>query len=277
MPESSQLRKEITLDMFPFVKLENPITSHLFCVDGRKGLRTLKSKDGKITTLEEAYPQMLGGSLSSVVAYYVLGEKNSVPVRKEKGFIDIGTQVFNVLREKGFGLGLHGDKHAKEGHSSGCGFGDNLKKVIEHLRQNHTGEIWDILESSGLVTEANKEKWDKVIKRLKEINVNNDIPEGYKIIGRLRQEEGVAYQVLEGGHGERAAIINYVDETTLDTDRAQNPPAFNLDMWRVKAEAKALGIDVREAELLTLGLYIATEIALVEDKGKERLSILIKK
>ncbi len=271
--QNSHLTKKLTINIFPFAKLEQPKQSYVFCVDGRKG--PIKSHEGK--NIKGAYPQMLGGSLNSVVVYYVLGEENSAPVYKEKGFIDTGVQVFNVLREKGFGLGLHGDNHAKEGKSSGCGFGDNLRKVIEHLRQNHTDEIWGVLESSGLVTEDDKTKWDKIIGRLNEIDVSNNIPEGHEIIGRLKKEKDVAYQVLQGGHGEKAAVVNYVDGTTLDTDKAQELPAFNLDMWRVQAEAEALGIDVRETELLVLGLYVATEIALVENKGKARLPILIKK
>lgn len=70
-------------------------------------------------------------------------------------------------------------------------------------------------------------------------------------------------------------MVNLKEGTTLDVDKNQDHQVFNLDLWYVLEVAKKLGIDLEKAKLLSLGLYVATEMVLVEEKGKSRLSILV--
>ena len=261
------------MNKFKYIKLNQPQLSSPFCVDGRFGKR---EKDGH--KIKEAYPQILGGSLNTVILSGILKkDKHGQIFLATQELISLGRQVFTELRNYGFGLGLHTGSHANiKNHHSDCGFADNLSKIINYLRGKHQENIWRILTQSKLVNNRDKNRWDKIVYLLNQINLEK-IPHGEAIINILRDEKEVAFQTLEGSHNETAALINFRNGQTLDVDHCQKKPAFNLDMWRVTAEAKALRINVKAAELLTLGLYIATEIALVEDKGKERLPIIIQK
>jgi len=249
-----------------YVKPVKPKLSSPFCVDGRTGKR---EKNGQSIT--DAYPQMLGGSLNSVINHWILQNKEGTSL------IEKAKKVFRLLVNNGFGLGLHIDEHSKDDKiKSGCGFADNLPKIIKYLREDHTDTIWQLLENNGLVSGQDKKAWNKVIGLVKQINLDN-IPNGERIINSLRQEAGVGLQILKGDHRETKAIVDLKERYTLDTDNSQDTPAFDLDMWRVLDEARALSVNLQEVKLLTLGLYVATEIALVEDKGKNRLQIIINK
>ena len=271
------LPTEMDVEDFPWVEVIYPKSSSPFCVDGREGKRKKPiGPNESMVEIRAPYPQTLGGSLNSaVVAGILRKDKNGRPVLATQNFINVAKGVFGQLRHLGFGLGLHSGKHAKRGERSDCGFADNLHKIITYLREEHEEEIWNILTEKKLVSEDDRELWDYIIRLLKQVDLDN-IPDGDKIIEELKKEEGVAFQILEGDHQEVAATINYVEGTTLDTD-LQQTPAFNLDIYRVEEEAKALGIKAKLANILTLGLYVATEIALVEDKGKTRLPILVRK
>ena len=261
------------MDKFKYIKIGKPKLSSPFCVDGRPGQREINGQK-----IKAAYPQMLGGSLNSVIIAGVLKtDKNDQPLLVSKNFLTLGKEIFSQLRKASFGLGLHTGIHANpEKHTSDCGFADNLKKIIGYLRENHREEIWQILQTAQLIPNNDRGKWNRIIKKLKKINLDK-LPNGETIINKLKNEEGVAFQTLTGNHQEEAAIVNYKNRNTLDVDNSQEKPAFNLDMWRVTTETRALRIDPYDGEILTLGLYTATEIALVEDKGKRRLPFVIRK
>ncbi|NOY89244.1 MAG: hypothetical protein GXO93_07650 [FCB group bacterium] len=265
--------EKTSIEEFPFKAVSTPKKSNPFCVDGRDGKRY-----GEGQELTEVYPKMLGGSLNSVIVAGVLRtDESGKPLLATQNFIAVGKGVFGELRKAGFGLGLHTDKHSEHDKTkSGCGFADNLPIIINYLRETYADDIWTVLLEGGLGEDDDKGAWDEIISALKEVDLDNT-PQGKEIIAELKKEEGVAIQNLNGGHREKAAIVNFDVGISLDTDQNQDYPAFNLDMWRVKNEARVLGIDPREAELLTLGLYVATEIALVEDRGQTRLPIIVHK
>jgi hypothetical protein len=83
-------------------------------------------------------------------------------------------------------------------------------------------------------------------------------------------------QTLDGGHQETAAVVNLVPGSTLDVDRNQSHQAFNLDLWLVEEIGQKFGWDNNLTSALSLGLYVATEMVLVEAKGKPRLPILVR-
>ena len=67
----------------------------------------------------------------------------------------------------------------------------------------------------------------------------------------------------------------------MDVDNNQVHQAFNLDLWYLEKQMQALGYTgkkLEQAKLLTLGLYLATEIKLVEQNPKKgyRLPLIIK-
>ncbi len=240
---------------FPFVEIK-PSERAPFCVDGRAG-NVAGEKYGP-------YPQMLGGSLMPVVLEWLINQP-------DKDFEEVLSQVFGRLQEHGYPLGVHTSTHSHD-NKSDCGFADNLGKILGTLREKEL-EIRKVIFGAGVNFE--NEVWGKIMDNLNKINLQN-IPSGDKLI-KLSEEKGALKQVLEGEHQELAAIVNLVSGKTLDVDNNQQHQAFNLDLWLVKEIGKAFGWDERLTEALSLGLYVATEMVLVEEKGKPRLPILINK
>ncbi len=90
------------------------------------------------------------------------------------------------------------------------------------------------------------------------------------------EDQGASVERLEGDHAERVVFVNCKQGTTLDTNamNEHGVQAFNLDLWAVQEHAKALGVtDEQFITGASLLLYLATEIVLVEQKGKPKLPI----
>lgn len=250
--EDSEM-KEITRDLFPFCEVD-PMRQSPFCVDGRAGKVNEK--------VYRPYPQMLGGSLMPLVLEWLINQP-------DKNLKEVLPDVFGRLRESGYPLGVHTSEHAQEGRSD-CGFADNLGKILLTFKERQP-EIRDIL--SNVEVNFEEKVWKEIAKRLGNINLTN-IPSGDELI-KIAQENGALVQKLEGEHQEVAAIVNLASGTTLDVDNNQQHQAFNLDLWLVKQIGKNFGWEGKLTEALSLGLYVATEMVLVEGKGKPRLPILI--
>ncbi len=246
---------EITIETFPFVEVD-PKKTPSFCIDGRGGA----VKGEKI----DAYPQLLGGSLMPVVLEWLINRPND-------DLAEVLPQVFQKLRENGYQLGVHTSTHAHEGRSD-CGFADNLGDILETFK-NHFDEIQRIIGQVGI--NYSDEVWGEIRARLNQINLDN-LPTGEQLVGQ-GESLGAVKQVLDGEHQEVVAIVNLVPNTTLDTDNNQDHQAFNLDLWLVDEIAEKFGWQKDLTQALSLGLYVATEMVLVEGKGKPRLSILVKK
>jgi len=105
----------------------------------------------------------------------------------------------------------------------------------------------------------------------------NKIPNGGNIINEAQKHNNIIVQHLKGEHEEIAALINLKPNTTLDADNNQSTQAFYLDAWYINKQAKDLGISENSALFLSLGLYIATEMVLVEDRKNIRLPIVVNK
>lgn len=246
---------ELTLGQFTFVEVD-PKTQPSFCVDGRA------AKIGESTY--GRYPQMLGGSLMPVVLEWLIK-------KPESDLSDVLSDVFIRLKNLGYPLGVHTSTHANE-EKSDCGFADNLGKILSVFKDN-LKEIRKILIAVSVSYSDNL--WSQVEEILNRINPEK-LPEGKKLIKKA-QQHGAILQTLDGEHQEKAAIVNLIPKTTLDVDQNQGHQAFNLDLWLVNEIGDRLGWDNDLASVLSLGLYAATEMVLVEGKGKERLPTLLRR
>jgi len=245
---------EIKIETFPFVEVEAKKTPS-FCVDGRAGAVN-GEKIG-------AYPQLLGGSLMPAVLEWLINRPND-------DLAKVLPNVFQKLKEQGYPLGVHTSTHAVEGRSD-CGFADNLGNILQTFK-NRFEEIKGIIDEVGV--NFSDEIWQKIKDQLGKVDLDK-LPKGELLINQA-ESLGAVKQVLDGEHREVAAIVNLVPQITLDTDNNQNHQAFNLDLWLVDEIGQKFGWEKDLTQALSLGLYVATEMVLVEGKGKPRLPILVK-
>lgn len=239
-----------------FISLITKLSKPSRCVDGRC------FDDGEIG------PQELGGSIHMILLYvlfhFQLFTEGSV------------TRIAKWLIRLGFPIGGHRDGHADpdEGES-GCGFADKLVKIFL-TSQNRSEEIVNrILEVIGKKHEKNLRK---VMKMLSAYNHENIQISGESLISLLESLGGQILK-LKGIHEEGIAFVNLVEDTTFDTNEAveKAQSAFNLDLWAILAKAKVMRIPRYFAFYASLILYVATEMVLVEDKGKPALDVLVNK
>lgn len=242
-----------------------------FCVDGRT------DKDGSSDGL---YPQALGGSLNAAVI-----DLFRLEIYQKGSFNESLGTSFAKLADNGFALGVHCDDHEHTEGGSGCGFADNLGTIINVLATHHEaiGEV--------LGYEKDDQVWKRIKEKVEQVKATVEFPKGNKTINSARDFKGgnsVSVQKLSGNHGEIVAFVNYQEAYTLDTKdtNKSGKQGFNLDMWYVQKMADALGVPAEESEFvekLTLGLYLATEMVLVErvhepenSAPQKRLPIVIK-
>jgi len=250
------------------VELPDPKKKPRYCVDGRTGPR----KDSQDNEMPRApYGQALGGDLNIASIRWLLGNG-------KEDYLSTVNQTFADLFRAGYKqLGVHYGSHAM-GESSDCGFADNNVKIMQTLG-NRAHEIWEIIEQAASQypnINLSKEKFLQLVESKVKPADLGQLPSGKTIIDHAVALENVTVQQLEASHKEVAAVVNLCPNTTLDADHNQDDAqAFNLDLWLVQQQAKDLGIDVNDATLLTLGLYVATEMVLVEEKRGVRLPILI--
>jgi hypothetical protein len=229
-----------------------------FCVDGRMGNRF----DSQNNQLTGPYVQSLGGSLHPVILNWILKEP-------ENSYSAVSDKTLLQLIEKDYRIGMHTDSHSDGQEKSGCGLADNLESIINRLKTD-SKDIWHLLIKTDPSLASEESIYQKIMGQLAKLNLET-IPSGHRNVFDNYDD----LQELEGDHEEIAAIVNTKQGTTLDVDNNQDTQAFNLDLWWVLEQAKELGIDQTEAKLLSLGLYVATEMILVEDKRGVRLPIVV--
>ena len=257
MPEQLLGAKEKTLILSHFVEVTSPKALPEFCVDGRKG------SPGGI------YLQALGGSYHLVTLNWLLSGGRASEYKK------IQQESFFKLKRNNYRVSVHRGSHAHEGERSDCGFADNNGAIIKTLGER-SEEVWQWLTEVEPDLEQDKAIWDNVIRLVKRAEVDG-LPKGEDLIKQAVDGYQADLQTLEGEHQEIAAVVNLRQNTTLDVDRNQETQAFNLDLWFVLEQAKDLGLDEKRSLPLSLGLYVATEMVLVENKGKPRLPIIVRK
>lgn len=231
-----------------------------FCVDGRDGDVAWATKPAN----EHLYVQALGGSmLIAVIRFLQAGTSYS----------DILHDTINELQAHNFGCGVHRGSHC-DGQKSDCGFADNLQLIINRLATQHN-TIRQSIESAapGVI---NDEVWDQIVSDAHDVSTK-DIDGGERLIASCENDKANV-QTLQGEHAEIAAIVNLTHGTTFNTGKlaAQDMQAFNLDLWYVLEQSKLFGLEDTYTTLAALGLYVATEMVLVEDKKQVRLPIIVR-
>lgn len=238
-----------------------------FCVDGRDGPCDMAGgKDAK----RHLYVQTLGGSL-------LIGVIGFIESDLSKPFNDFTKTTINQLRELGFGSGVHRGSHCSH-EASDCGFADNLPRIIQRLSDKHE-EIKGIINSAapGLINDNNQSVWDKLVAKAATASSQGLFTNGETLVADVLTGCSSNLQTLEGDHAELSAVVNLKEGTTLNTGNlvASGKQSFNLDLWYVLKQADALNMDAEYVNLAALGLYVSTEMVLVEDKKHIRLPILV--
>lgn len=245
--------------------IENPLSGNEppRCVDGRPSPRS------------EQGPQMLGGSLHPVVLAAIY---DNLP-------IDSGTVAKEIknLQEAGVKTGAHRGQHA-HGEASDCGFADRLQDILKVAVEKRD----EILRRLQLTYQQNRDKLE---------DYNLPVPEdligqaydkietyspdwikttGEKLVNRI-ETSGSTIETVQGDHAETVTFVNIKNGTTMDTlaVNRQHQQGFNLDLLEAVRQAKLLGVGEDFSIPASLILYQATEMVLVEDKGKPALPVQI--
>lgn len=233
-----------------------------WCVDGRPDFH------------HEKGPQMLGGSLQTVLLWCIENNKtlNESTLK----------QILSLLKEKGFGTGAHrGHHHDPEKNASDCGFADKMPLIFQTAIEKKA-EIRDLLlqiyeANKTVLGEMDMEKMlDEAFSQFEKYGAEKIKLTGEKLVSEI-EKEGSQVVENEGEHMEAVAFVNLKEGTTLDTNglNKNGQQGFNLDLWMTVKQAKAIGIEENFAISGSLILYLATEIVLVEMKGKPRLPVVI--
>jgi hypothetical protein len=182
-------------------------------------------------------------------------------------------QALTTLKEKGFGIGVHRGHHANtENGICDCGFADKLPMIYE-LALDEEDEIKKRITS--LVPDKDEiiSKSYVVMKSWQPVRIKN---KGEWLV-KICENFGCSVVNMEGDHAEVVAFVNLRSGTTLDTNglNTAGRQAFNLDLWAILDTARVLGFDADLAMGISLILYVATEMVLVEMKGKPALPVLV--
>lgn len=232
------------------------------CVDGRP---SPESPQGA---------QMLGGSLHPILLHVIYTNQNLDEDSFCRGLL--------TLSDNGIKAGFHRDNSVKENPNlSGCGAVDRLGEILETAiveREEIAQRLTKIYQQNEKilsdVSQASiKEAYDRIVGWYN--------PGRVKIFGEMlvqkAQGRGGVVETVEGDHAETVAFVNLKKDTTLDTGalNLQRKQGFNLDAWAVINQAKILGVNTQFALGVSLILYLATEIVLVEKKEKPAISVAL--
>ncbi len=250
----------------PFVEVSVTGKEAAWCVDGRPD----HSK--------EPGAQMLGGSLLPILLHsiYTGGEFDE----------DVIVAKLGELSDAGFATGAHRGSHKHtEGGTCDCGFADKLPTILRKAKDERD-EIASRLNGFydahrtviGEFSQPFPQILDASFDRLEQFP-HEDLPiTGEPLIAKV-EEHGASIGEMEGDHAEEAAFVNLKPGTTFDTNASNQSgrQAFNLDLWATMEQAHALDVDPEFAAGSALILYMATEMVLVEDKGKPALPVALHK
>lgn len=213
---------------------------------------------------------MLGGSLHPLVlkAIFTNSELDTSTVKQD----------IVALKEKGFAPGVHrGSQQNTENGVCDCGFCDRLNEIVV-TAQKEEGEIKNRLEPLFKANGLDPELLNTAYNRIRIFESDKIKSHGEPL---LLEEltNGAICEIVEGEHMEKVAFVNLKKDTTFDTQKANGKgyQAFNLDLWIVQEQTQALGVDANFAKTASLILYLATEMVLVETRGRHPLPIKIHK
>jgi hypothetical protein len=203
-------------------------------------------------------PKIAGGTAHAALAHRIVDVDN---LTKDLLFEHDIEYVVNRYKEIGIGFGGHADTHQR-GWNTGCGAVDNINLILERLQRPEPQE-----QLRGLTKMLLGEAYDgrhianEIIGRMLFLDAlkpsympkEGGRPEGEflykkKVIDLLRSESKSAHEPvpeLAGEHAEVAIVFNFVEGTTIDTDRFNYDndgeiQIFGWDVWEIYEEAARL-------------------------------------
>lgn len=225
------------------------------CIDGRI------IKDWSINSSLQTRtfgPKVAGGTAHAALAHRIVDSNN---LHCDLNYEDDIRFVIAEHKKVGLGFGGHIDDHA-HGWNTGCGAVDNINKILEKLQlpepQEQLRGLTKIILGKGY---DGKRLINEVIGRMLYLDAlkprympkEGDDPHGeflYKktITELIRQEadqQREPVQQLTGDHHEVGVLLNYVKNTTFDTDRFSADhnnqlQVFGWDIWEMYEEARLL-------------------------------------
>lgn len=233
------------------------------CVDGRPDPNSTQG------------PQMLGGSLHPILleAIFNYSDLDQAAVSKN----------IHALQKSGIITGAHRGTH-KNGDASDCGFADRMPDIVSTAIDNQdliASRLQQIFEANeDKFTDLNPQQFADLVNRAYEkiaaYSPSRIRIKGERLVAQVENSNSHTESV-HGEHKEEVAFVNLRGDTTLDTKSLNNngQQGFNLDLFPAVYHARAIGVPEDFSIPASLILYQATEIVLVENKGKPALPVEI--
>ncbi len=247
-----KLPQERTGNPLKFIEIPASANQPGRCIDGRNADDSLEG------------PQMLGGSVHPVLIRTIATGEDF-----DRNTLRQGLQS---LSDKGYQLGVHRGSHKNpEQGKCDCGLCDQLQTILS-TAVDKKDEITRRLQA----IDINPQLLDEAFRKISSFALDKVRITGEDII-QVAKDTRATVEEVQGDHKEETAFVNLKQNSTFDTRGAntQERQAFNLDLWAVLEQIEALGIDRDFAFVSSLILYQATEIVLVENKGKPALPVEI--
>lgn len=221
--------------------------------------------DGRSFTPHGICIQMLGGTINLLILVSILSSKRLDD--------DLINTVCKNLQIAGFEIGAHRGFHAK-GEMSDCGFADRLVDIVS-LAQKEIDQISAKIQEIADTNSLELKKLSLATEMIKDFDLSNIKMTGNELVMKI-EEFGGSVVTMQGDHAEEACFVNMVSDTTHDKASVTSQ-IFNFDVWHLASQAGSLGLDVDLAVALSFILYVATEMILVESKGKPALPVYVNK
>lgn len=224
------------------------------CIDGRKTCGWESFSDTRKNYLG---PKVPGGTPHAALTQRIVG---SSKLSKKLHFEDDIHEVVTKYKKIGIGFGGHVDNH-QNGWNTGCGAVDNINLILHRLQRPEPQEQLRMLASEMMGKAYDPDMVNEVIGSMLLLDAvkpsympkEGGLPENeflYKktVVKLLRAEvadNNDNVPALEGNHGEVALVLNWVKETTFDSDRFSSDSGgdiqvFGWDIWEVYEEAGRL-------------------------------------
>lgn len=248
------------------------VTTPVFLEKRLSGNEPPRCVDGRPSDDSEQGPQMLGGSINVILLECIY---NGRSLNEQNAVDDIEN-----LHEMEFNTGAHRGQHA-HGEASDCGFADRMRDILRvavekrDLITKHLLSIYDQNKESFPPLPFN-ELMEKAYEKIEAYSPDEIKIKGEELVALVEKTDSKV-ETVRDDHTEEAAFVNLVEGTTLDTSglNQEGTQVFNLDIFEVAKHAKASGVPEDFSIPASLILYAATEIVLVEDKGKPALPVEI--
>lgn len=217
-----------------YVKVNNSAKTR--CIDGRQDPNIDSTNIG---------PQVPGGTLGAALAYRLATfNKDST----KSTFLQDTNYIIKKLLSFGLTPGGHRDvlNSTKQTNKIGCGALDNMEYILKTMLKpeivnNHMHIVKDMLNTDYISS--------AYLRNLGAATILNGQSDHYfvgkqKALDIIEKNNKNSIATLAGSHQEVFVIINYVSNTTFDSNKFASEnngmQAFGYDIWRTKQIAELL-------------------------------------